>query len=77
MQDYTKLQELLEGTKTWLVMREADGRHLIQDVEGAIITGMVTPRNAELIVRLRNQMALALEELQQLRATVAMMDRGQ
>jgi len=76
MSNYGRLLEMLQNTKTWLVVQEADGRNWIQDVEGSIITGLVPSETAELIVRLRNQMPTLLEELQQLRAQVAMMDRG-
>ena len=76
MGNYERISELLKNTKNWVLVREADGRNLVQDVEGSIITGMVTPSNAELIVRMRNQMGQILEELQQLRVQLAMMDRG-
>lgn len=76
MSNYDRILELLKKTHPWLVVREADGRNWIQDVEGSIVTGMVQPEIAELIVRLHNQVPMLLKEVQQLRDQVAMMDRG-
>ena len=73
---YDRLLELLGDTNHWVVLQESDVRNLIQDVDGSIITGMVTPKNAELIVRMRNQIGQLFEEIQILRDKVSMMDRG-